>query len=174
MRTALLVVILSLSGGLAVEAQTPPAEVNISETGLHRAWAKRSTFAAIGVDVYKVRKQDEPFYRYFATADVANNGTRTITQINWAFVLFDPVAEKELLRLSTRSEKKIKPGQRRGLVSGNRFGLDALWWLRHDAEAFVTITRIEYDDGTVWDAGQVVRVEDDSAETKKEPILNER
>lgn len=109
---------------------------------------------AAGVSVFKI-SWSGAFYesryvrRDFAdfTIYVKNTGKKAITAINWDYVLVDSVRGNKLYdHLQFRTDdKKIKPGETKRL----RKHIEN-YYIRDHIGALVEITRVEYEDGSVW------------------------
>jgi hypothetical protein len=107
------------------------------------------------------RINDDPrvSYSYFFAATFKNNGDKEVTALEWDYVITDKKdAQHEILRVTIRSEEKIAPGRKRSLESRERRGLDHIWRVRKSGVASVIVTRLEYADGSLWEAGKTVPV----------------
>jgi hypothetical protein len=100
-------------------------------------------------------------YSYVVFAAFRNTGAKTVAAFEWDYVLTDKKdPQREVLRLSVRSEEKIPPGRKREVESRARRGLDHIWKIRKTADANAIITRIEYADGSVWEAGKLTETKE--------------
>ncbi len=100
-----------------------------------------------------------PFsYLFFAT--FRNRSDKTVKALEWDYVLTDNKdPQHEMLRVTVRNEAKIAAGQKKSLESRERGGLDRVWNARKKGTAGVVITRVEYADGSVWEAGKIIQAE---------------
>jgi hypothetical protein len=107
-----------------------------------------------GITVVKLDWNGSFYYSRYVRSDtgeftihVKNTGSKTISAINWDFVLVDSVRGNRLYdHLSFRTDdKKIRPGETKKLTKDIDY---------HDppdyVRAVVRITRVEYEDGSVW------------------------
>ena len=96
-------------------------------------------------------------FSYAYEVKVSNTGVKTIRELVWEYVLFDPDTQREVGRHRHTSEASIRPGKNKNLVGHSTQPpanvVDAMKPgepLRDKYSERVVIQRIEYDDGSVW------------------------
>ena len=96
---------------------------------------------------------------YMYEATIRNRGAKTIKAIRWQYVFSDPVDQSILSRHSFYTKAKISPGKKRKLsklaTAPPTKVISAKALANNPKKPFaeqVLITRIEYADGTIWEA----------------------
>lgn len=96
-------------------------------------------------------------YGYRYKISVMNGGQKAIKAIDWDYVFLDSVTQNEIERHQFTSEERIRPGKQKELSVFNlapptrTVSADAL--SKRAPSPFierVTLVRVEYEDGTVW------------------------
>jgi len=98
-----------------------------------------------------------PATTYLYQVKIRNTGTKTIRSVNWVYTFVDPETQTELGRHRYSNKIKIRPDQNNVLVGRTvspptyvvnvkNSGKDVGKQLSEQ----VVISRIEYEDGTVW------------------------
>jgi hypothetical protein len=160
---------LAVSGATAQDSSPP---LLATDSRLGRQFDKLENFVDTGLassNSTKTRRQsarvidDTPRipYSYVVFGTFKNNGGKTIAAFEWDYVLTDKKdPQREILRLTVRSEAKIKPGRKREVESRARRGLDHIWKIRQTADVAVIVTRVEYADGSLWEAGKLTETKE--------------
>jgi hypothetical protein len=120
--------------------------------------AKREA-KADAANLEKVREQPPSQYYFIYTTKLKNNSTAGIVEIDWDHVFFERGTENEMGRQEFTSTEQIGPGKTRELVvkitsppthtvSVTSLNLEE----RNRFTEKVTIIRVKYADGRVWQA----------------------
>jgi hypothetical protein len=99
---------------------------------------------------YKAERTISYVFKYMTKATLKNRGAKTIKAISWEYVFADPESGKEIKRFKIQSAQQIQPGATETLTK--EIGLSPKENTRslNSGRQSVTITRIEYTDGSVW------------------------
>jgi len=108
---------LCLAAQTVVTRQTSP-EVVVLEFSSHRNfrrpdWDKPAAYRMTR-GILSPRRQ-EVLRQYVYKATVQNRGAKTITAVEWDYVLIDPATQAEVARHRFRSRERIRPGRRASL-----------------------------------------------------------
>ena len=132
----------------------------------HRVNEIRNTIRARGNEareppparVSRINNPDsKQFVIYVYRAKVKNTGAKTIRVIEWAYTFLDPETQQELGHHPFLTKVKIRPGQDSELVGRSGKPQTSTVSVKNaDKELgeHIVISRIEYDDGTVWQPPQ--------------------
>ena len=78
-----------------------------------------------------------------ASVVVKNIGSKTVTTVDWEYMLFEKDATDPIKRYRVRSKKTVPPGEQAELTKEVT---------PKGQEQQARLTRIEYSDGTFWQA----------------------
>ena len=171
-KKTVLTALLAWAFSVAAQESSAPPPVIAEGSRFVRQLNKLENFVDSGVassNSTKTRRQsprvvdDTPRipYSYVLFATFKNQGDKAIKALEWDYVLTDNKdLQHEILRVSIRNESKIAPGHKRSLESRERGGLDQVWAVRKKGTASVVITRVEYADGSVWEAGKLIETKE--------------
>ena len=101
-------------------------------------------------------ESDGPQVRFVYRATVKNSGTKTITGLVWEYVFFDSERAEQVGRHSFQHRVKISTGKSTELIGWSprppSSVIDVTKAKKEDTHLSeqVIISRIEYDDGSVW------------------------
>jgi hypothetical protein len=101
-----------------------------------------------------------PAVEYVYEAKFSNSGAKAIKALVWEYVLTDPETQREVGKHSFTSQVNIRPGKSERLVGRSPSPpaqvvnvMKAHKKVRGQYTESVNVQRIEYADGTVWQAG---------------------
>lgn len=105
----------------------------------------------------QIHKNKPGRYQFLYSAQVRNNGDKTITAVDWDYVFIDTNSQNEVGRRQFRSEEKIAPGKSKEFkyflttppaqtVSIHSLDKNE----RANLGEGILIVRVEYSDGSVW------------------------
>lgn len=106
-----------------------------------------------------IHKVPRPRYGFSYKVSFQNKGSKEITAIDWDYVFFDLITQDELGRREFVSEQKIAPGKTKELKffiaapPARRISVQALD--KHERDGLgerIELVRIQYADGTFWQA----------------------
>jgi len=105
----------------------------------------------------KARPTRPPRYAFSYKLSVRNTGARAVKEVDWDYVFLDAATGEELGRRQFTSAVKVAPGKRKEfslLVPSpptHRISVYALGKREHEGlREQVVLTRVLYEDGTVW------------------------
>lgn len=105
----------------------------------------------------QIHKNKPGRYQFLYSAQVRNNGEKTITAVDWDYVFFDTNSQNEVGRRQFRSEVKIAPGKSkefRYVITTPPAQTVSIHSLDKNERANlgegILIVRVEYSDGSVW------------------------
>lgn len=105
----------------------------------------------------EIHKNKPGRYQFLYSAQVRNNGDKTVTAVDWDYVFFDTYSQNEVGRRQFRSEVKIAPGKSKGfkyVVASPPAQTVSIHSLdkneRTNLGEGILIVRVEYSDGSVW------------------------
>jgi hypothetical protein len=132
-------------------SQKQPSDYNPKRPDAQRA-VQPKTPSSKGPSSGSGRRIEAYFYR----TKVKNNSDKTIRAIAWEYVFITPDTKTEISRFQCSSKIKINPGKSSDLImraSVPPSNVLDVTKLDKGAEQFIEriiISRIEYDDGSVW------------------------
>jgi hypothetical protein len=91
-------------------------------------------------------------FKYVSRLTVKNSGPKAIKSLEWGHVFSDPETGKELKRYRLKSVERIAPGETPTLVKAVFIKPGESTRHLNAGEQRVEVTRVEYEDGTVWRA----------------------
>ncbi len=144
---------------------TSPTGENFYELRTRVSTERRSRSALEERNVSAAREEKQkppppPRYVFEYKLVIQNTGSKTIKEIDWDYLFIDSVTGEILGRREFTSVEKVAAGKRKDLkitVSSsptNRVSVYSLGKNEHDGiTEKILISRIMYDDGSVWQAG---------------------
>jgi len=89
-------------------------------------------------------------FKYTATATIKNRGAKKIKAIEWDYVFTNPESQKEIKRFKIKSKQMVGPDEI--VTLSKTVVLDTSQEMQpvNNAKQKVFITRLEYEDGSVW------------------------
>lgn len=91
-------------------------------------------------------------FKYASRLAVRNSGAKPIKSIEWGHIFFDPETGKELKRYRLKSTERVAPGEAPTLVRAVFIKPGESTRHLRAGKQRVEVTRVEYEDGTVWRA----------------------
>jgi hypothetical protein len=103
-------------------------------------------------DALKTARGTDYVFKYASRLTVKNSGAKALKSVEWSHVFSDPETGKELKRYRLKSAERAAPG--RTLTLTKAVFIKPGESARHinAGKQRVEVTRVEYDDGTVWRA----------------------
>ena len=154
-----------LVGALALvsAAQTPSDEKNGNNVAIvsfewKYAGYQRAEAAEEGYDpffkdtigAYKVTRTNIYVFKYTAKVTLKNTGSKAIKAVAWEYVFADPATGKEIKRFKFQSGQQIQAGATETLMKAVGLSPKENTRSLNSGKQSVTVTRIEYTDGSVW------------------------
>ena len=109
------------------------------------------------VTVQPPPRDNRPVKGYQYRVTIKNTGTKTIKGMSWDYIFIDPANEDRLAHHHFRNEKKIRPGKKQQITQFSLAPPTRVVNVRAvnktEGEPLIErliITRVEYDDGSVW------------------------
>lgn len=101
-------------------------------------------------DALKTVRGTDYVFKYAARLTFKNTGAKAVSAVEWSHVFSDPETGKELKRYRLKSAERAAPG--RTLTLTKAVFIKPGESTRHlsAGRQKVQLTRVEYDDGTVW------------------------
>jgi hypothetical protein len=101
-------------------------------------------------------------YGYQYSISIENTGNRTISAVEWMFIVTKTGSSEQPLEFTIYKKKKISPGKTRELssVSDSGYYLTLAKPDKNTTPSFTTavmIKRIEYSDGSIWERSSVMK-----------------
>ena len=131
-------------------------ERRVATGGGERARREAKADAA---NLAKQREQSPPQYYFIYKTKIKNNHTSAITQLDWDHVFYERGTENEVGRQQFTSDEQIGPGKTRELTvkitSPPTHTVSVTSLNLEERERFterITLVRIQYADGRVWQA----------------------
>jgi hypothetical protein len=120
--------------------------------------AQKSDGLPLQQPVSPIRPQGE-LMLYVFQARIKNTGTRTIQAITWKYAFLNPQTNEEIRRIQSISKIKIAPAKSNDLIIKATAPSDLLPASKANQGQSqyieqVVISRIEYNDGSVWESPQ--------------------
>ena len=103
-------------------------------------------------DSLKTARGTDYVFKYASRLAVRNSGTGAFKSIEWAHVFSDPETGRELKRYRLKSAERVAPGETLTLVKAVFIKPGESTRHLRAGRQTVEVTRVEYDDGTVWRA----------------------
>ena len=154
MRTSLKLFLLVCCAAVAVAAQTEAAGPEVVGFG----W-KYEGYLPIEVvrnrksgTTMSVKRGTDYVFKYRAQATLRNAGAKAVKSVEWDYVFVEPEGGKELKRYRLRSKQTIAPGATETLAKEVFIKPDEDTRHLTAGRQQVTVTRVEYADGSVWRA----------------------
>jgi hypothetical protein len=98
----------------------------------------------------KTARGTDYVFKYVTRLTVRNSGAKALKSIEWAHVFSDPETGKELKRYRVQSKERVAPGETLTLTKAVFIKPGESTRHLNAGRQRVEVTRVEYDDGTVW------------------------
>jgi hypothetical protein len=100
----------------------------------------------------KTARGTDYVFKYVTRLTVRNSGAKALKSIEWAHVFSDPETGKELKRYRVQSKERVAPSETLTLTKAVFIKPGESTRHLNAGRQRVEVTRVEYDDGTVWRA----------------------
>lgn len=102
----------------------------------------------------KTARGTDYVFKYASRLTVRNSGAKALKSIEWAHVFFDPETGKELKRYRVQAKGRVAPGETMTITKAVFIKPGESTRHLSAGRQRVEVTRVEYDDGTVWRAAE--------------------
>jgi hypothetical protein len=100
----------------------------------------------------KTARGTDYVFKYASRLTVRNSGAKAVRSVEWGHVFFDPETGKELKRYRLKSAERVAAGATLALSKAVFIKPGESTRHLRAGKQRVEVTRVEYDDGTVWRA----------------------
>ena len=145
-----------LAAAVAAQGSGDAAPQGLEVSGFEWKYEGYAPFEVVrsekSADSLKTARGTDYVFKYASRLAVKNSGARAFKSIEWAHVFSDPETGKELKRYRLKSAERIAPGET--LTLSKAVFIKPGESTRHlrAGRQRIEVTRVEYDDGTVWRA----------------------
>ena len=102
----------------------------------------------------KVERGTDYVFKYASRLTVTNSGARVVKSIEWGHVFHDPGTGKELKRYRLQLKHRFAPGETLTITKSVLIKPDESTRHFTSGKQKVQVTRVEFEDGTVWKAAE--------------------
>ena len=151
-----MLVLCVLAAAVAAQGAGDAPPQGLEVTGFEWKYEGYAPFEVVrsekSADSLKTARGTDYVFKYASRLAVRNSGARAFKSIEWAHVFSDPETGKELKRYRLKSAERVAPGETLTLVKAVFIKPGESTRHLRAGRQRIEVTRVEYDDGTVWRA----------------------